>query len=225
MLLLVPSNDDGQGLMRALHQRDGLLTGAAEGNGVHAHHFIAGPQTDSRCHTALLHLNANVHITTKSSSTTRDLMVPTQMSARRGSFYCPTQLNSRCLSNETEAYSTSSHAQNAKIHVFERLNISVSCFISAICLQRRKHKQLSQLMLCSAKEETIKCHISPFHQYSSHQNHPLYTGLKVDQYAPVPCTTTRFSGGTWYYQEERGANCQKPHSKFVPLIVIKCNLK
>lgn len=44
--VMVPSDHQGQGLMRALHQRDGLLTGAAEGNGVHAHHFITGLETD-----------------------------------------------------------------------------------------------------------------------------------------------------------------------------------
>lgn len=42
--------------MRALHQRDGLLTGAAETHGVHAHHFITGSQTDRRRRAALLHL-------------------------------------------------------------------------------------------------------------------------------------------------------------------------
>lgn len=58
----LPSHHQGQGPVRALHQRDGLLPGAAEGDGVHAHHFIAGLETDCCRHAALLHLNAHAHV-------------------------------------------------------------------------------------------------------------------------------------------------------------------
>lgn len=62
----VPSDHQGQLLMRALHQRDGLLAGAAERHGVHAHHFITGLQTDRGRHAALLHLSRNTDIPGKS---------------------------------------------------------------------------------------------------------------------------------------------------------------
>lgn len=64
--VLVPADHQGQSFVRALHQGDGLLTGAAEGHSVHAHHFITSLQTDRRRHAALLHLCENTDITTKS---------------------------------------------------------------------------------------------------------------------------------------------------------------
>ena len=55
----VPPDHQAQGLVGALHQADGLLPGAAEGDGVDAHHLVPGQETDGCCRAALLHLHSH----------------------------------------------------------------------------------------------------------------------------------------------------------------------
>lgn len=61
-MVLVPPDHQGQSLVGALHQTDGLLTGAAERKGVHAHHLVSGLQTDRCRHAALLHLQTRTEV-------------------------------------------------------------------------------------------------------------------------------------------------------------------
>ena len=70
----VPVDDQGQRPVRALHQTDGLLTGAAEGHGVNAHQLITNLETHCCRHAALLHLDTHTHtnITTKSPSSVEE---------------------------------------------------------------------------------------------------------------------------------------------------------
>ncbi|MEQ2256784.1 hypothetical protein ILYODFUR_027696 [Ilyodon furcidens] len=61
---LVPPDHQGQGLLGSLYQTDGLLPGAAEGSCIHAHHLIAGPESDRSRHAALLHLHVKTVVET-----------------------------------------------------------------------------------------------------------------------------------------------------------------
>lgn len=61
---MLPPDHQVEHLVRALHQRDGLLTGAAQRDAVHTHHLVAGLETNRR-RAALLHLGRHK---TKSSS-------------------------------------------------------------------------------------------------------------------------------------------------------------
>lgn len=53
---MLPPDHQVERLVRALHQRDGLLTGAAQQDAVHAHHLVASLQTNRRRRATLLHL-------------------------------------------------------------------------------------------------------------------------------------------------------------------------